>query len=230
MDAAEIPENRTAVYRVNVDGTRNIAEAAESVCAKLLYISTDYVFGGGGDVPWKPDDKQFAPLNYYGRTKLEGERAAEESLDRFFIVRTSWLFGSGGKNFVRTMIDAGRNRDTVRVVNDQIGTPTHAGDLARLLADMIMTDRYGFYHATNAETEPGGYISWYDLTREIYRQTGSSTEVIPVSSAEYGLSAAVRPLNSRLEKSKLIESGFQMLPDWKDAVKRYVREMGKQEL
>ena len=226
VDDAELPENRELVYKVNVEGTKNIAEAAKSIGAKLIYISTDYVFGGEGTDPRKPDDKGFAPLNHYGRTKLEGERAVVELLDNFFVVRTSWVFGINGRNFIRTMIDAGRKRDAVRVVNDQFGTPTYAHDLAGILIDMIVTDRYGFYHATNAETEPGGYISWYDLTKEIYRQIGCHTEVIPVSTEEYGLRTAVRPLNSRLDKSKLVKSGFSMLPDWKDAVRRYIRESG----
>ena len=229
VDAAEAPENRPLVRAVNVGGTKNMAEAAARAGAKLLYLSTDYVFGGEGSAPRKPDDKRFAPLNFYGQTKLEGERAVAEALDRFFIVRTSWLFGSGGKNFIRTMIDAGRKRDAVRVVNDQIGTPTYARDLAGLLTDMVLTDRYGFYHATNAEAEKGGYISWYDLTKEVYRQIGCETEVIPVSTADYGCSAAVRPLNSRLDKSKLTEAGFQSLPDWKDAVRRYVAEIHERE-
>ena len=225
VDAAEQPVNRESVYKTNVVGTKNIAEAAESIHAKLLYISTDYVFDGTGTRPWMPDEKRFVPLNYYGRTKLEGEKAITERLDRFFIVRTSWLFGSSGKNFIRTMINAGRKQDAVRVVNDQIGTPTYAPDLAGLLVEMIVTEQYGFYHATNAETEPGAYISWYDLTREVYRQIGYNTEVIPVSTENYGLSIATRPLNSRLDKSKLTETGFSALPDWKDAVNRYVREM-----
>lgn len=225
VDGAENPENIEKVNSINVEGTKNIAMAARNTGAKLLYISTDYVFGGDGDAPRKPDDEHFAPLNHYGRTKLEGEKAVSEYTDKYFIVRTSWVFGSGGKNFISTMIDLGYERDSVRVVNDQIGTPTYARDLAGLLVDMIGTDKYGYYHVTNSESEPGGYISWYDLTKEIYRQIGCDTEVIPVSTAEYGLRPAVRPYNSRLDKSKLIETGFGPLPDWKDAVRRYVREM-----
>ncbi len=225
VDAAELPENRESVYKINVDGTKIIAEAAESIHAKLLYLSTDYVFDGKGTRPWMPDEKRFAPLNYYGETKLEGEKAIAECLNRFFVVRTSWLFGSGGRNFIRSMINASRRQDSVRVVNDQIGTPTYAPDLAVLLADMIITEQYGFYHATNAEMEHDAYISWYDLTREVYRQIGCNTKVVPVSTEDYGHSIAARPLNSRLDKSKLTEAGFSTLPDWKDAVNRYVREM-----
>ena len=224
VDAAEAAENREAARRVNAEGTENVAEAAESVGAKLVYISTDYVFGGEGDVPWKPEETRFAPLNYYGMTKLEGERAVAERADRFFIVRISWLFGTGGKNFIKTMIGAGRSHDAVRVVNDQFGTPTYAKDLAGLLTEMIVTEKYGYYHATNSEVTPGGYISWYDLTKEIYRLTGLDTEVIPVSTEEYGLSKAARPFNSRLDKAGLPEAGFTPLPDWKDALKRYLEE------
>ena len=226
VDAAEQPENRDIVYRVNADGTRNVAEAAGDIDSKLVYISTDYVFGGEGCDPRKPDDREFAPLNYYGYTKLEGEKAVAEYTDKYFIVRTSWLFGSNGRNFISSIIDAGRKHDDVRVVNDQIGTPTYACDLASLLVDMITTDKYGVYHATNAETEPGGYISWCDFAKEIYRQIGCDTEVIPVSTEEYGVRAAARPLNSRLDKNKLIEAGFRPLPDWKGAVRRYIIEAG----
>ena len=227
VDAAEHPDNRTAVYRVNVDGTKNMAEAAKKVCAKLLYLSSDYVFDGAGDKSWIPDEKRFSPLNYYGMTKLEGEKAIAERLDRFFIVRTSWLFGSGGKNFVSAILKAGREHDAVRVVDDQIGTPTYAKDLARLLADMAETEKYGYYHATNSESAPGEYISWYEFTKEIYRQAGLNTKVIPVTTAEYGLSKAVRPHNSRLDKSKLSEAGFTPLPSWEDSLHRYLGEIGE---
>ena len=224
VDGAEDPEKRELVRRINADGTGNIAEAAKAVDAKMIYISTDYVFDGQGERPWKPDDKCYAPLNVYGRSKLEGELAVSSTLSRYFIVRIAWVFGLNGKNFIKTMIHAGKTHGEVRVVNDQIGTPTYTKDLARLLADMAETEKYGYYHATNSETEPGGYISWYDFTKEIYRQAGMDTMVVPVTTAEYGLSVAARPFNSRLDKSKLAESGFRPLPDWKDAVARYLRE------
>lgn len=220
VDAAEAPENKEIVYKINVEGTRNIAKAAKIVDAKMVYISTDYVFNGQGERPWKPDDKNYAPLNYYGETKLKGELAVSETLDKYFIVRIAWVFGLNGKNFIKTMVNVGRTHDTVHVVNDQIGTPTYCYDLARLLVDMIETDKYGYYHATNE----GGYISWYDFTCEIYRQMGMDTTIIPVSTEEYGLSIAARPFNSRLDKSKLVESGFTPLPVWQDAVARYLKE------
>jgi len=225
VDAAEEEENREKVFSLNVNGTRNIAEACRAIGAKLVYLSTDYVFDGQGTRPWQPDDKNFAPLNVYGQSKLEGEFAVRETLERAFIVRIAWVFGKNGKNFIRTMLNVAKTHDTVRVVNDQIGTPTYTADLARLLTDMIETDRYGCYHATNAETEPGGYISWYDFTREIYRQAGRKVNVIPVSTEEYGLSKAKRPFNSRLDKSKLLQEGFRPLPDWKDALARYLKEL-----
>lgn len=218
VDAAEDEENRDKVYAINVQGTRNIADAARSIDAKIVYISTDYVFDGKGDRPWQPDDKNYAPLNVYGQTKLEGELAVSGATDKYFIVRIAWVFGVNGKNFIKTMLNVGRTHDTVRVVNDQIGTPTYTYDLARLLADMVETDRYGYYHATNE----GGFISWYDFTKEIYRQAGMDTNVIPVTTAEYGLSKAARPFNSRLDKMKLRMAGFEPLPDWKDALGRYL--------
>ena len=187
----------------------------------MLYISTDYVFNGQGETPWKPDDKNYSPLNVYGESKLKGELAVAETLDKYFIVRIAWVFGLNGKNFIKTMLGVGKTHDTVRVVNDQIGTPTYTIDLSRLLVDMIETEKYGYYHATNE----GGFISWYDFTKEIYRQAGYSTKVLPVSTAEYGLSKAKRPFNSRLDKSKLHENGFTPLPDWKDALKRYLEEL-----
>jgi dTDP-4-dehydrorhamnose reductase len=220
VDAAEDEENKPKVKAINADGTRYIAEAAKEVDAKMLYLSTDYVFDGKGSRPWQPDDQAFRPLNYYGKTKLMGEQAVSSILDKFFIVRIAWVFGLNGHNFIKTMIHAGMNHDTVRVVNDQIGTPTYTFDLARLLVDMIETEAYGYYHATNE----GGYISWYDFCCEFYRQYGLSTKVIPVTTKEYGLSKAARPENSRLDKSKLIEKGFRPLPDWKDAIKRYLAE------
>ena len=220
VDAAEAEDKKDLVYRINVEGTRNMAEAAKPVGAKIVYLSTDYVFDGQGERPWQPDDKNYAPLNYYGQTKLDGELAVSSATDKFFIVRIAWVFGLNGNNFIKTMVNVGRTHDTVRVVNDQIGTPTYTYDLARLLVDMIETDKYGYYHATNE----GGYISWYDFTCEIYRQAGIDTKVIPVTTEEYGLSVAARPFNSRLDKSKLIEAGFEPLPDWKDAVGRYLKE------
>lgn len=220
VDAAEDEENRKTVDAINHIGTKNLALAAKAVGAKLIYISTDYVFDGQGEEPWKPDDKNYAPLNVYGASKLAGELAVAETLEKFFIVRIAWVFGFNGKNFIKTMINVGKTHDTVRVVSDQIGTPTYTLDLARLLVDMAETDKYGYYHATNE----GGYISWYDFTKEIYRQAGMDTKVIPVTTAEYGLSKAARPYNSRLDKSKLNESGFEPLPDWKDALHRYLLE------
>lgn len=224
VDAAEDEANKPKVHAINADGTIFIAEAAKSVDAKMIYISTDYVFDGKGDRPWQPDDKSFAPLNYYGETKLAGEKAVAETLEKFFIVRIAWVFGLNGKNFIKTMINVGKTHDTVRVVNDQIGTPTYTLDLARLLVDMVETEKYGYYHATNSECEPGGYISWYDFCVEFYKQYGLKTQVIPVTTAEYGLSKAARPFNSCLDKSKLVTAGFTPLPDWKDAVKRYLAE------
>ena len=220
VDGAENEEKKPLVHKINAEGTQNIADAAKSVDAKMVYISTDYVFDGQGNRPWMPDDKNYAPLNYYGQTKLEGELAVSKTLEKYFIVRIAWVFGLNGKNFIKTMVNVGRKYDTVRVVNDQIGTPTYCYDLARLLVDMIETEKYGYYHATNE----GGYISWYDFTREIYMQMGMDTKIVPVTSEEYGLSVAARPFNSRLDKSKLISAGFTPLPDWKDAVSRYLKE------
>ena len=187
----------------------------------MVYISTDYVFDGQGTKPWDPDCKDYKPLNVYGQTKLEGELAVSENLEKYFIVRIAWVFGLNGKNFIKTMLNVGKTHDTVRVVNDQIGTPTYTYDLSRLLVDMIETEKYGYYHATNE----GGYISWYDFTKEIYRQAGLQTKVLPVTTAEYGLSKAARPFNSRLDKSKLVASGFKPLPTWQDALSRYLKEM-----
>ncbi len=220
VDAAEDEENKANVHSINADGTRYIAEAAKSIDCKMLYLSTDYVFDGKGDRPWEPDDKCYAPLNVYGQSKLDGELAVSGTLEKYFIVRIAWVFGLNGKNFIKTMINLGKTHDTVRVVNDQIGTPTYTLDLSRLLVDMVETDKYGYYHATNE----GGYISWYDFCVEFYKQYGLTTKVIPVTTVEYGLSKAARPFNSRLNKSKLVESGFMPLPDWKDAVKRYLAE------
>lgn len=220
VDAAEDEENRDKVHKINALGTRYIAEAVKAVDAKMLYLSTDYVFDGKGDRPWEPDDKCYAPLNVYGQSKLDGEIAVSETLEKYFIVRIAWVFGLNGKNFIKTMINVGKTHDTVRVVNDQIGTPTYTLDLSRLLVDMIGTEKYGYYHATNE----GGYISWYDFCVEFYKQYGLATKVIPVTTEEYGLSKAARPENSRLDKTKLVKAGFTPLPDWKDAVKRYLKE------
>ncbi len=221
VDAAEEEENHEKVDAINHLGTKFIAEAASSIDAKMLYISTDYVFDGQGDAPWKPDDKNYAPLNVYGASKLAGELAVAETLEKYFIVRIAWVFGKNGRNFIKTMLNVGKTHDTVRVVNDQIGTPTYTFDLARLLVDMTESEKYGYYHATNE----GGYISWFDFTKEIYNQAGISTKVLPVSSQEYRLSKAARPFNSRLDKSKLEEQGFTPLPDWKDALHRYLIEI-----
>ena len=218
VDAAEDDANREKVYAVNVVGTENIARACAEIDAVMAYISTDYIFDGTGTRPWQPDDENYAPLNYYGKTKLEGELAVKKYLRKFFIVRIAWVFGANGNNFVRTMLRLSETHDTLRVVNDQVGTPTYTPDLARLLADMSETEKFGIYHATNE----GGYISWYDFACEIFSQAGRSVNVIPVSTEEYGLSKAKRPSNSRLDKSKLIEKGFSPLPDWRDALRRYL--------
>ena len=218
VDAAEEEANQDLVRRINADGTRYIAQACSDCGSKMVYLSTDYVFDGTGTEPWKPDCKDYSPLNVYGQSKLEGELAVSETLKKYFIVRIAWVFGINGKNFIRTMLDIGKKYDTIRVVNDQIGTPTYTLDLARLLVDMIETEKYGYYHATNE----GGSISWYDLACEVFRQAGYPTKVVPVTTQEYGLSKAARPFNSRLDKSKLAENGFTPLPDWKDAVRRYL--------
>ena len=220
VDLAEEPENAERVRAINAGGTMNIAQVCRTLDCKMTYLSTDYVFDGQGTAPWKPYCTDFHPLNVYGRTKLEGEQAVRQTLTKIVIVRIAWVFGRNGKNFVKTMIGAGRKHDAVRVVNDQIGTPTYTLDLARLLVDMNETEKYGVYHATNE----GGYISWYDFAVEIYRQAGMTTRVIPVTTQEYGLSRAARPANSRLDKGKLAEAGFELLPPWQDALARYLRE------
>lgn len=220
VDMAEDDDKVPLVRRVNAGGTQNIADVCKQLNCKMTYLSTDYVFDGQGTEPWQPDCKDYKPLNVYGQTKLEGELAVSRTLEKYFIVRIAWVFGLNGKNFIKTMINVGKTHDTVRVVNDQIGTPTYTLDLARLLVDMNETEKYGYYHATNE----GGYISWYDFCCEFYRQYGLNTEVIPVSTQEYGLSKAARPMNSRLDKKKLVEAGFTPLPDWRDAVSRYLKE------
>ncbi len=219
VDAAE--DNEEICRKINAGGTKNIADVCKELDIKMMYISTDYVFNGQGETPWQPDCKDYKPLNVYGQTKLEGELAVSETLDKYFIVRIAWVFGVNGKNFIKTMLNVGKSHDTVTVVNDQVGTPTYTYDLARLLVDMIQTDKYGYYHATNE----GGYISWYDFTCEIYKQAGYTTKVVPVTTAEYGVSKAARPFNSRLDKSKLVENGFKPLPTWQDALARYLKEI-----
>ncbi|MBR3969578.1 MAG: dTDP-4-dehydrorhamnose reductase [Ruminococcus sp.] len=221
VDAAEDEENIPKVKAVNVDGTRNIAEVCKKLDCKMIYISTDYVFNGQGTEPWQPDCKDYAPLSVYGQTKLDGELAVAELLEKYFIVRIAWVFGVNGKNFIKTMLNVGKKYPEVRVVSDQIGTPTYTYDLARLLVDMAETEKYGYYHATNE----GGYISWYDFTCEIFRQAGYDTKVTPVTTEEYGISKAARPFNSRLDKSKLSENGFEPLPTWQDALSRYLKEI-----
>lgn len=219
VDAAE--DQAETVFAINAEGTKNVALACNAASCKMMYLSTDYVFDGQGIQPWKPDEKSFAPVNVYGESKLAGERSVTELLNRYFIVRIAWVFGKHGKNFVKTMCSLGAKYDSLRVVNDQIGTPTYTYDLVRLLIDMIETEKYGIYHATNE----GGYISWYDFACEIFRQAGLQVQVTPVTTAEYGLSKAARPCNSRMDRSKLMEAGFTPLPHWKDALNRYLQEM-----
>ena len=221
VDAAEDRDNISIVRSVNVKGTKNIANVCKKLDCKMIYISTDYVFSGRGTDPWKPDCRNYAPLNVYGQTKLEGELAVAGALDKYFIVRIAWVFGVNGSNFIKTMLNIGKKYDTVRVVNDQIGTPTYTYDLARLIADMAESENYGYYHATNE----GGYISWYDFACEIFKQAGYNTNVVPVTTEEYGISKAKRPFNSRLDKSKLLENGFEPLPTWQNALKRYLKEI-----
>ena len=221
VDAAEDRDNISIVRSVNVKGTKNIANVCKKLDCKMIYISTDYVFSGRGTDPWKPDCRNYAPLNVYGQTKLEGELAVAGALDKYFIVRIAWVFGMNGSNFIKTMLNIGKKYDTVRVVNDQIGTPTYTYDLARLIVDMAESENYGYYHATNE----GGYISWYDFACEIFKQAGYNTNVVPVTTEEYGISKAKRPFNSRLDKSKLLENGFEPLPTWQNALKRYLKEI-----
>jgi len=232
VDMAEDDDKVEKVRAVNAGGTQNIASACKAIDStmpngcKMVYISTDYIFDGQGTEPWQPDCRDYKPLNVYGQTKLEGELAVSGTLEKYFIVRIAWVFGVNGKNFIKTMLNVGKTHDTVRVVNDQIGTPTYTYDLARLLVDMVETDKYGYYHATNEGATPEtAYISWYDFTKEIYKQAGYKTEVLPVTTEEYGLSKAARPFNSRLDKSKLVEAGFQPLPSWQDALERYLKEI-----
>lgn len=220
VDLAEDNDKVDKVRAINAGGTQNIADVCKQLDCKMVYLSTDYVFDGQGEEPWLPDCKDYKPLNVYGQTKLEGELAVANTLDKFFIVRIAWVFGLNGNNFIKTMVNQGKTHESVRVVCDQIGTPTYTLDLARLLVDMMETEKYGYYHATNE----GGYISWYDFACEIFRQAGMSAKVIPVTTEEYGLSKAARPFNSRLDKSKLTQAGFALLPTWQDAVSRYLKE------
>jgi len=221
VDLAEDADKVEKVRAINAGGTRNIASVCKKLDCKMVYISTDYVFDGQGEQPWKPDCKDYKPLNVYGQTKLEGELAVADTLEKYFIVRIAWVFGLNGNNFIKTMLNIGKKYDTLRVVHDQIGTPTYTLDLSRLLVDMIETDKYGYYHATNE----GGYISWYDFACEIFRQAGYATKVVPVTTEEYGLSKAARPFNSRLDKEKLVQMGFKPLPTWQDALARYLKEI-----
>lgn len=221
VDLAEESENKEKVMAINVGGTENIAKVCKELDCKMVYISTDYVFDGYGTRPWEEDCKDYAPLNVYGESKLMGEKVVSLNLEKYFIVRIAWVFGVNGNNFIRTMLNVGKKFDTLKVVNDQIGTPTYTYDLSRLLVDMIETDKYGYYHATNE----GGYISWYDFACEIFKQAGYKTKVNPVTTEEYGVSKARRPFNSRLNKTKLVENGFTPLPDWKDALSRYLKEI-----
>ena len=221
VDMAEDDSLVEKVRAINAGGTQNIANVCKKLNCKMVYISTDYVFNGQGDTPWEPDCKDYAPLNVYGQTKLEGELAVANTLEKYFIVRIAWVFGRNGNNFIKTMLNVGKKYETVRVVNDQIGTPTYTLDLSLLLVDMVETEKYGYYHATN----DGGYISWYDFTCEIFRQAGYTTNVVPVTTAEYGLSKAARPFNSRLAKDKLVANGFKPLPSWQDAVSRYLKDL-----
>lgn len=221
VDLAEESENKEKVMAINVGGTENIAKVCKELDCKMVYISTDYVFDGYGTRPWEEDCKDYAPLNVYGESKLMGEKVVSLNLEKYFIVRIAWVFGVNGNNFIKTMLKVGKKFDTLKVVNDQIGTPTYTYDLSRLLVDMIKTDKYGYYHATNE----GGYISWYDFACEIFKQAGYKTKVNPVTTEEYGVSKARRPFNSRLNKTKLVDNGFTPLPDWKDALNRYLKEI-----
>ena len=223
VDAAEDADKQAKVQAINVQGTANIAAVCRELDCKMMYISTDYVFNGQGETPWDPDCKDYQPLNVYGQSKLGGELAVSGALQKYFIVRIAWVFGLNGSNFIKTMLKLSETHDTLRVVCDQIGTPTYTYDLARLLVDMIESEKYGYYHATNE----GGYISWYDFACEIFRQAGRATKVQPVTTAEYGVSKAARPFNSRLDKSKLAANGFTPLPDWKDALARYLKEIAE---
>ena len=221
VDGAEDPTNKPLVKRINVEGTDNLVKSVKGTGSKFIYISTDYVFNGEGAKPWDPDDKNYAPQNYYGQTKLEGELTVSSQIDEFFIVRIAWVFGLNGNNFVKTMLKlADKGYKELKVVDDQIGTPTYTLDLARLLVDMVLTNKYGYYHATNE----GGYISWADFAEEIFKQARKDVKVKRVTTEEYGVSIAKRPFNSRLDKNKLKRNGFKKLPTWKSALKRYLKK------
>ena len=221
VDLAEDEDKKDIVFAVNAKGTLNIANACNKADCKMIYISTDYVFDGQGETPWVADCKDYAPQNVYGISKLEGEKAVADTLEKYFIVRIAWVFGVNGNNFIKTMLSLSKKYDSLRVVCDQIGTPTYTLDLSRLLVDMVESEKYGYYHATNE----GGYISWYDFACEIFRQAGIEMNVTPVTTAEYGVSKAARPFNSRLDKSKLSDNGFERLPTWQDALARYLKEI-----
>ncbi len=220
VDAAE--DNKELCMKINVQGTENIAKVCEKLDIKMMYISTDYVFNGEGTRPWEPDDKT-EPLNVYGESKYYGEVAVTDHVKKFYVVRIAWVFGINGKNFIKTMLRLGKERDELTVVDDQFGSPTYTYDLSRLLVDMMETDKYGFYHATNE-----GICSWYEFACEIFRQAGLNVKVTPVSSKEYN-SKAKRPSNSRMNKDKLTENGFERLPKWQDALSRYLKELKEQE-
>ena len=218
VDLAEDDDKKAKVHAINADGTQNIADSCKKIDAKMVYISTDYVLNGQGKRPCEPDDK-IEPLNVYGQTKYEGELAIEEHVKKFFTVRIAWVFGVNGKNFIKTMLNLGKTHDHLTVVNDQTGSPTYTYDLARLLVDMIQTDKYGRYHATNE-----GICTWYEFACEIFKQAGMNVSVAPVSSDEYPAKAK-RPSNSRMDKSKLTANGFTPLPTWQDALSRYLKEI-----
>ena len=217
VDAAE--DNQELCRKINVDGTRNIAEVCKAMDIPMMYFSTDYIFNGQGENFWKEDDEK-QPLNVYGRTKYEGELAVQELIQKYFILRISWVFGVNGNNFIKTMLRLGKERGAVGVVSDQIGSPTYTYDLAKLVIDMIQTDKYGAYHVTN-----DGLCSWYEFACEIFRQAGLDVKVTPLTTAEYPAKAA-RPFNSRMSKDKLVNAGFEMLPSWQDALKRYLGILG----
>ena len=217
VDAAE--DNLELCRKINAEGTRNIARVCKPMDIKMMYISTDYVFNGGGERPWEPDDHR-EPLNVYGLTKYEGEIAVEQNVQKYFIVRIAWVFGVNGKNFIKTMLRLGKEKGAVSVVDDQIGSPTYTYDLARLLVDMIQTDKYGRYHATNE-----GLCSWYEFACEIFRQAGmDEVKVTPVDSDGFPAKAK-RPSNSRMSKEKLTENGFERLPSWQNALERYLKAL-----
>ena len=216
VDAAE--DNVELCRKINAEGTQNIADVCKELDIKMIYISTDYVFDGEGEKPWEPEDER-TPLNIYGQTKYEGELAVQNTLDKYFIVRIAWVFGVNGKNFIKTMLNLGKTRDSLTVVNDQFGSPTYTYDLAKLLVDMVETEKYGIYHATNE-----GICTWYEFACEIFKQAGMNIKGAPVSASEYPAKAK-RPSNSRMSKEKLTDNGFEKLPTWQDALSRYLKEI-----